>query len=443
VSGEALLSVPSDKALLDKSVTPFLSHLSPSKCPVQAVSQTLESINTGTYPLSCPPWLSYSVSVTTMASQNKGPSGMGYERKKRNLTAIPITSPMAASSSSNYRFATQHSANGHSFGPRSPSPPASAYFPLLSADTNTRLRPTPDANAHFAYSTTLRRHQSEGAAALASPAVFAAAVNAEATSLWTRAINKITGRDSIEYQPVENGRATPPAQREVPKDTASGKFAHLTAEVSLTPQNRCLQFVNVYLQATVNYFRTSGTAGLYHSDINTLREQHGYNEFSVASPEPVLLKFAKTIYESPLILLLCGSATVSAIMGNVNDAVSITVAVLIVLTGTYPVVYLFPFRSYLLNCGLLVGFVQERRSEKSLEALNKLVPHHCHVIRCVFTRCYFYLHNLWNSTAREKQSMFLQMNWFREISSSLLLVIAYLQIFVWWMLLILRWTRAV
>ncbi|KAG5219875.1 High affinity Ca2+/Mn2+ P-type ATPase protein [Salix suchowensis] len=28
-----------------------------------------------------------------------------------------------------------------------------------------------------------------------------------------------------------------------------------------------------------------------------------------------------------------------------------------------------------------VGFVQERRSEKSLEALNKLVPHHCHVVR--------------------------------------------------------------
>jgi Ca2+-transporting ATPase len=29
----------------------------------------------------------------------------------------------------------------------------------------------------------------------------------------------------------------------------------------------------------------------------------------------------------------------------------------------------------------LVGFVQERRSEQSLEALNKLVPHHCHIIR--------------------------------------------------------------
>jgi len=30
---------------------------------------------------------------------------------------------------------------------------------------------------------------------------------------------------------------------------------------------------------------------------------------------------------------------------------------------------------------LSVGFVQERRSEKSLEALNKLVPHHYHIIR--------------------------------------------------------------
>ncbi|KAH9485618.1 Calcium-transporting ATPase 1 [Psilocybe cubensis] len=269
----------------------------------------------------------------------KSSSGMGYERKKRNLTAIPITSPMAASSSSNYRYGNQHSA---SIPGRSPSPPASAYFPLLSGDNTTRLRPTPDADAHFAYSTTLRRHQSESAAALASPAVFAAAVNAEATSLWTRAVNTITGRQTNEYQVVENGRETPPASREQSKDTASGKFAHMSAE------------------ATISYFRSSGTDGLLHTDINTLREHHGYNEFSVSSPEPLLLKFAKTIYESPLILLLCASATISAIMGNIDDAVSITVAVLIVLT---------------------VGFVQERRSEKSLEALNKLVPHHCHVIR--------------------------------------------------------------
>ena len=45
------------------------------------------------------------------------------------------------------------------------------------------------------------------------------------------------------------------------------------------------------------------------------------------------LKFVKTIYESHLILLLFGSAAVSALMGNLDDAVSIAVAILIVVTG--------------------------------------------------------------------------------------------------------------
>jgi hypothetical protein len=57
----------------------------------------------------------------------------------------------------------------------------------------------------------------------------------------------------------------------------------------------------------------------------------------VTAPEPLLLKFAKSFYESPLILLLCGSALVSAIMGNVDDAISITIAVVIVLTGAWSV----------------------------------------------------------------------------------------------------------
>ncbi|KAG6830949.1 hypothetical protein H0H87_006710 [Tephrocybe sp. NHM501043] len=224
---------------------------------------------------------------------------------------------------------------------RSPSPPASAYFPLLSGDTRARLRPTPDAESHFAYSTTLRRHPSE-AAALASPAHLANAVNAEAQTLWSRAIGYVTGNRSDYESLAENGRVSPPTQRDVQGTTASAQFAHTS------------------VQDTIAHFRTSAERGLLHRDIPNLLATHGYNEFSVSTPEPVLLKFAKTIYESPLILLLCGSATVSAIMGNIDDAVSITVAVLIVLT---------------------VGFIQERRSEKSLEALNKLVPHHCHVLR--------------------------------------------------------------
>ncbi|KIY69789.1 calcium-transporting P [Cylindrobasidium torrendii FP15055 ss-10] len=219
---------------------------------------------------------------------------------------------------------------------RPETPPASTYFPLLSENPDdARLQPLPDAESHFAYSTTLRRHSQEPP--LGSPTDIAAAVEAEASSLWSRARAHITGEPE---HSIESGRGTPlPPQP--PQDTLSARFAHTSVE------------------DTISHYRTSLT-GLYKSDINTLRATHGYNEFRVEAPESMFLKFAKTIYESPLILLLCTSAIISAVMGNIDDAVSITVAVLIVLT---------------------VGFVQEQRSEKSLEALNKLVPHHCHVIR--------------------------------------------------------------
>lgn len=59
-------------------------------------------------------------------------------------------------------------------------------------------------------------------------------------------------------------------------------------------------------------------------------------------------------------MLLLGSAAVSLVMGNADDAISIALAIIIVVT---------------------VGFVQEYKSEKSLEALNKLVPNYAHLTR--------------------------------------------------------------
>lgn len=162
-------------------------------------------------------------------SKASASSGMGYERKKRSMSQIPLT-PMATSSASDYRVSGSPTVY-HAAHPRSPSPPASAYFPLLSADTDARFRPTADAESHFAYSTTLRRHQSEGAAALKSPAVFAAAVNAEAFSLWRRAVSFVTGQRNNDYQRVENGTAG--VSTDEVKDTASAKFAHCTVDVSL------------------------------------------------------------------------------------------------------------------------------------------------------------------------------------------------------------------
>lgn len=233
---------------------------------------------------------------------------------------------------------------------RSPSPPASSYFPSVSAIQSGEPQPTPGASTHFAYSTTLRRHHLEGPSLQISPNFNDITSSEGLPSLWQKAkgtIARLSDGAENRYELVPAGErvSQPPSRLREDRDrreTSSARFAHWTVEDTLA------------------HFKTSPVSGLPSSSILALQGVHGYNEFSVSMPEPALLKFAKTIYESPLILLLCGSAVISAVMGNIDDAVSITVAVLIVLT---------------------VGFVQEQRSEKSLEALNKLVPHHCHVIR--------------------------------------------------------------
>ncbi|KAI0251244.1 hypothetical protein BJV78DRAFT_1347157 [Lactifluus subvellereus] len=215
------------------------------------------------------------------------------------------------SSSSPYTRRTSH------YPPRPASPPASAYFAP----------------------TTFKRHgigsntpHSAGFPALDT--IRSAVTEQDPSGLWNRLLSLVKDGGS----PEENGYTPVPKVEQ----TASAKYSCYDAE------------------DVVSQFHTSTTHGLTAAIIPSLRQIHGYNEFSVSSPEPPLLKFAKMFYESPLILLLCGSAFVSAIMGNVEDATSITIAIVIVLT---------------------VGFVQERRSEQSLEALNKLVPHHCHIIR--------------------------------------------------------------
>lgn len=108
------------------------------------------------------------------------------------------------------------------------------------------------------------------------------------------------------------------------------------------------------IEDTAAELKTDIKIGLSNSqDILTRRSIYGVNELSSDEEENIFMKFVSNFYEDPLILLLIGSALVSFFMGNVEDAVSITLAILIVVS---------------------VGFVQEYRSEKSLEALNKLVP---------------------------------------------------------------------
>ncbi|KAM4614241.1 calcium-transporting ATPase type 2C member 2 [Discoglossus pictus] len=112
-------------------------------------------------------------------------------------------------------------------------------------------------------------------------------------------------------------------------------------------------------QELLKYLHVDVNTGLSECAVLQRRVKHGWNEFQLDNADPIWKKYLGQ-FTNPLILLLLGSALVSIITKEYEDAVSITVAILIVVT---------------------VAFVQEYRSEKSLEELNKLVPPECNCIR--------------------------------------------------------------
>src|SRR5258708_36917922 len=105
--------------------------------------------------------------------------------------------------------------------------------------------------------------------------------------------------------------------------------------------------------------QTSLKNGLTPAEALSRLHEQGPNELPHDEPEPLWLRFLKQFKEPLIVLLLC-SAGASAVVGNKDDAISIAVAVTIVVS---------------------VGFIQEYRSEKSIEALSHLVPNHAHLIR--------------------------------------------------------------
>ncbi|KAL6045595.1 hypothetical protein STEG23_029496 [Scotinomys teguina] len=106
-------------------------------------------------------------------------------------------------------------------------------------------------------------------------------------------------------------------------------------------------------------FHVDLDSGLSEMAVAQRRLVHGWNEFVTDNTEPVWKKYLDQ-FRNPLILLLLGSAVVSVLTKEYEDAISIALAVLIVVT---------------------VGFIQEYRSEKSLEELTKLVPPECNCLR--------------------------------------------------------------
>jgi P-type Ca2+ transporter type 2C len=102
--------------------------------------------------------------------------------------------------------------------------------------------------------------------------------------------------------------------------------------------------------------------------VPSLREMYGANSMGDQEEEkgflqrvvlPVLSSLASQLKE-PLIVMLLVSAGISIVLGNLADAISIGIALLIV---------------------SLVAAIQEYRSEQAIEKLASLVPHNCTVLR--------------------------------------------------------------
>ncbi|KAF2720969.1 calcium transporter ATPase [Polychaeton citri CBS 116435] len=146
----------------------------------------------------------------------------------------------------------------------------------------------------------------------------------------------------------------PAASENAPLHKRTNSRLRVPGQQSITSENSTLG-----LDTVVARLGTSLSHGLHPNEASARLVSQGPNELPHEEPEPLWLRFVKQFKET-LILLLLASAAISALMGNYEDAVSIAIAVTIVVT---------------------VAFVQEYRSEKSLEALHSLVPHSAHVIR--------------------------------------------------------------
>ncbi len=130
-------------------------------------------------------------------------------------------------------------------------------------------------------------------------------------------------------------------------------------------QNGRITFMNsdeacrITIQETIKILNTDLKLGLNENEILIRRKFYGYNDFEIDDDEPMWKKYLGQ-FKEPMILLLLVSALISLLMKQFDDAISITIAIIIVVT---------------------VAFIQENRAEKEIEALKKLVPPTCICIR--------------------------------------------------------------
>lgn len=119
------------------------------------------------------------------------------------------------------------------------------------------------------------------------------------------------------------------------------------------------KYLNLSVEEVLDSYSCDPSNGLSVTEISQLRQTYGLNKLEGDEKDHIIWRFIEQ-FKDPLILLLLGSATLSILVGQYEDAMSILGAVMIVST---------------------VAFIQNYKSEQSLEALNDLVPPRCNVIR--------------------------------------------------------------
>ena len=103
----------------------------------------------------------------------------------------------------------------------------------------------------------------------------------------------------------------------------------------------------------------SSPHGLTSKAIEERKARYGLNQLAEKKKKPVWLFFFAQ-FKDIMILILIAAAIISAVMGELTDAIVILVIVLL---------------------NAVVGFIQEYRAEKAMEALKQLATPHTHVIR--------------------------------------------------------------
>lgn len=100
-------------------------------------------------------------------------------------------------------------------------------------------------------------------------------------------------------------------------------------------------------------------SGIDHTTASLLLNEHGKNEIKDKKKKTILQMLLHQLLDF-MILILIIAAIISGILGDLTDTIIIIAIVII---------------------NAFVGFIQEYRAEKAMEALKNMVPNHAHVIR--------------------------------------------------------------